>query len=104
MHTQTRNYLTAVCSGTKVPAALRLLHNAFGMSGTDIAFALGRDRTMVSAYLNGRQDMPEKVVARLRDTLRECITVAKTIPTDDASGDELLEAIVNRAETLLESL
>lgn len=104
MHTQIRQYLTASVSGSGMSAALRMLHNQFGMSGTEIAFALGRDRTMVSAYLNGRQAMPAKVVDRLRDTLRECVTTARAIPTDDASGDELLEAIVNRAEIILDSL
>ena len=104
MQTAIRQHLEATITGTGVPAALRALHNLYGMSGTEIAFALSRDRTMVSLYLNGRQDMPEKVRARLRDVLSDCMAVARSIPTNHADEDELLAAIVSRTQAILATL
>lgn len=104
METMVRNHLKATVIGEGIPAALRALHNLFGLSGVEIATSLGRDRTMVQLYLNGKQKMPPSIVKRLRETLQTCITVARTIRTSDASEDELLEAIMQRAEAILGSL
>ena len=104
MHTAIKNHLSATVCGTGVPAALRALHNLYGLTGSEIAFSLGRDRTRVSQYLNGRQAMPDKVRARLRDALRDCLAMARTVKTSAASEDELLEAIMNRTEELISDL
>lgn len=103
MEQQVRNYLQAKCMGTGPVAALRALHNLFGMTGSEIAFQLDRDRTTIQHYLKGKE-MPAGIRARLKDCLADCITVARTVVTKDDSEDELLEALINRAEAISDSL
>lgn len=104
METIIRNHLKASVTGTGTSAALRALHNLFGMSGLEISTALGRDRSTVHLYLRNQQKMPPRVRKRLRETLLTAITVARTIKCQDESEDELLAAIIERTEAILENL
>lgn len=103
MH-QVRQHLEKTILGKGVPAALTALQHLYGMTTMDIAWALDRDRTMVSLYVNGRAAMPERVKDQLADVLKECMMVAKAIPTRQESEEELLEAIIARTQAILESL
>lgn len=104
MQTTIRHRLEATVTGTGVPAALRTLMYLYGMSGTDIAFALGRDRTMISAYLNGHKDMPSDVTRRLVELLQSCLAETKKLPTSSDAEDELLDGIMARTEELIDGL
>lgn len=104
MLTAVRNYLEAEVTGTGPVAAFRALHNLYGMTGTEIAFAVGRDRTMVSLYASGRKDVPTEVSERLVQTLESCLQSARQVKTSSESEDALLEAIMERTEEIIDSL
>lgn len=103
MH-QVRRHLEKTLLGGGVPAAILTLQHLYGMTGTEIAWSLDRDRTMVSLYVSGRADMPEKVRDRLADVLRECMITAKTVQTRRDGEEELLEALMARTQEVIESL
>lgn len=101
---QVRQHLEKTLRGRGVSAAIVVLRHLYGMTGTEIAWSLDRDRTMVSLYANGQVAMPEKVRDRLVELLRDCLTVAKSVQTRQDGEEELLEALIARTEEVIGSL